>query len=523
MATRTPLFPRTTLVLSTCAAVLGCQPSLPSIGGGRGDPGAPPREPHVLLEPDTPLDAAPPVLRARVVPGEDAVADPSRVLFVRGHVGDAHVRQVEDGDLSQALTERILPVVTWPLDDGSVVLAPAQALEPGVTYGVLSGDPPLGVDVRIAAEDTVPLLHHTWPPLDAPAGPFAVLCGDDPLDMPPSHLTLAPGDVPAEMTSGVLGALGSLGARCLRIDAAFASTSAGPVDNPSSSEEAPPVAVPPALVELEGGSLVRLEPVLIPLSAPTEPPPAPEPLACAPAEIPFGPGCARVTDDRLFVATPEVPLLWVVRSRAAGGEIVRATAAGEPWVLHGLTPASVADVTLVAIDAFGHPDQAAFTIFTEPPMPHVVITEVLANPLGAEPDQEWIEIYNDGLAPADLTGHVLADLGGTTPLPPAILEPGAFALIVNETFVEDDEIDPAPAPGTALLHVAKLGKDGLKNDGEPVKLLDAGGTAISRFPMSPKPKPGQSVARVTPSAPDGVASSFAVSTPTPGAPGTPQQ
>ena len=35
-------------------------------------------------------------------------------------------------------------------------------------------------------------------------------------------------------------------------------------------------------------------------------------------------------------------------------------------------------------------------------MPHVVINEVLANPVGGEPAQEWVELYNDGRAPAVL-------------------------------------------------------------------------------------------------------------------------
>lgn len=525
MITLPPRFPRLRrlarhlLVLSGCAA-LGCQPSLPWPPDHRAGPGEAPGEPHVLLEPDSPLEAAPPVLRARIVPGDDGAADPSRVLFVRGHVGDAHVRQVENGEVSQALTERILPAVAWAAGDGSAVIAPIGPLDPGATYGILSGDPPLGADVRVAPSDPVPILRHAWPPADAPAGPFAVFCGDADLETAPPRVVLDPGDVPAVLNIGVFEALG---ARCLRVD--VAGPPGAPVTPASTrspdpdADTASPAAVPPPLLDLGAGALVRLEPAPIALGAPAVPPPPPASLACAPPDIPFGPGCALVADDRLFVTTPDAPLLWAVRSRAAGGETVRATRAGEPWVLHGLTPGAPADIALVALDAFRRATRGRLLVVTEPPMPHVVISEVLANPLGAEPDQEWIELYNDGLAPADLTGHVLADLGGATPLPPAVLAPGAFALVVNETFVEDDEIDPVPAPGTALLRVPELGKDGLKNDGEPWKLVDAGGAVISRFPMAPKPKPGQSLARVSPSAPDGVASSFAVSTPTPGAPG----
>jgi hypothetical protein len=69
-----------------------------------------------------------------------------------------------------------------------------------------------------------------------------------------------------------------------------------------------------------------------------------------------------------------------------------------------------------------------------------------------------------------------------------------------------------------LVRVEKLGKNGLSNSGEPLKLSRHDGTVISRFPALPKPKAGASVARVTPEAPDGEESSFVLSTaPTPGA------
>lgn len=513
---------RAALSAGTLAAALlapGCQPSLPAGLSGRADPAALPREPEVALDPQSPFDAAPPVLRAHIFPEEGAEVDASRVLFVRGHVGDGHVRQVEHGDLSQALQDRILPSVSWSLDDGSVVLAPALALDPGVTYGVLSGDPPLGEDIRVLSADAAPLLRRVWPPPGAAAGPFAVLCGEGELAPPPPQITVGPGEIEAAVT---IGAVDSIGERCLRInipysdnEAVSVSTGAGATD----AEGAPRTAVPPPVFTLSGGELVRLDPAPISLGPP---PVAPEvtPLDCPAPGVPFGPGCARVADDRVFITTPDAALLWAVRT-AGGAETVRATQPGEPWVLHGLTPGAATILHAAALDAGGRMVRFDLSVFTSPPLPHVVISEVLANPLGPEPDQEWIELVNDGLAAADLAGYVLGDIGGETALPPALLEPGARALLVNETFVEDDEIDPPPAPGTLLLRVPKLGKDGLKNDGEPLKLVDAAGEVVSRFPPAPRPKAGQSVARVSPAAPDGVASSFFVAAPTPGAPNSP--
>ncbi|MBK9266298.1 MAG: lamin tail domain-containing protein [Polyangiaceae bacterium] len=151
-------------------------------------------------------------------------------------------------------------------------------------------------------------------------------------------------------------------------------------------------------------------------------------------------------------------------------------------------------------------------------MAHVVLNEVMANPIGPEPHQEWVELYNDGQADAALSGYRILDIGGETVLPEALLPPGQFAVVVNEKFVADDEIDVAPDPSAILVRVPSLGRSGLSNSGELLRLVHPEGHTISRFPALPKPKAGQSVSRRTPSAPDGVSSSFLISEPTPGLP-----
>jgi hypothetical protein len=197
-------------------------------------------------------------------------------------------------------------------------------------------------------------------------------------------------------------------------------------------------------------------------------------------------------------------------------ESVLTTGAGDPFAITGLPPATDVTLDVAAIDAHGTLFRMVSAAVTTAPMPHVIINEVLANPLGPEPASEWVEIVNDGRAPADLGGYSLQDGGGETPLPPATLAPGAFALVVNEAFDEQDCSDPCPAPGTLLLRVLHLGKNGLANSGEALRLRDGDGATVSRFPASPKPKAGQSVARVAPAAPDGLAGSFALAEPSPG-------
>ncbi len=51
-------------------------------------------------------------------------------------------------------------------------------------------------------------------------------------------------------------------------------------------------------------------------------------------------------------------------------------------------------------------------ISTRPPTPlagRVLFSEVMANPPGAQPDQEWFELYNDGGTAFDLTGYRVGD------------------------------------------------------------------------------------------------------------------
>jgi hypothetical protein len=126
------------------------------------------------------------------------------------------------------------------------------------------------------------------------------------------------------------------------------------------------------------------------------------------------------------------------------------------------------------------------------------------------------EIVNDGPATADLDGYVLLVGSGATPLPAATLAPGAFALIVDDQYSAAGGPDEGPAPGTQILMVPHIGKQGLSNEGVALTLLDGDGKAISSFPAKPKPTKGSSVARRTPSAPDALPASFAPAAPSPG-------
>jgi hypothetical protein len=339
-----------------------------------------------------------------------------------------------------------------------------------------------------------------WPPVDGGgAAHVGVWCGAErlpPLDEPAA---LEPGGPEGSLRRGAIG--DGAGEACVRFVA-------GDADEPPDARFVPPPAVgaPDAPFRLDTR----------PLAHDVDAPPVGA-VACEPGEIAFGPGCARVFDDRLLGRGPAAPVLWSVSG--SGLDVVLATAPGDPFVLAPLPPETAVRLAVATADAAGRATWTVARATTGAPAPHVVLNEIMANPLGPEPSQEWIEIVNDGMVAAELAGYVLVDLGGETALPEGLLPPGGYALVVNEAFVEDDGIDPPPLPGTLLLRVPELGNDGLTNAGEPIRLRDADGAEVSRFPAVPKPsKAGLTVIRTAPKAPDGLASSFRVAdVPTPGA------
>ncbi len=152
---------------------------------------------------------------------------------------------------------------------------------------------------------------------------------------------------------------------------------------------------------------------------------------------------------------------------------------------------------------------------------HMNVNEVLANPVGPEPQQEWIEIVNTGAEPVDVGGFELHDGAGAVALPPALMRPGQYALIVREDYDEGLGWDVVPDADVLLLRVSVLGKSGLSNSGEPLWLQDAQGAVASRFPPLSASRQGESWARRSLEAPDDDTTSFAVHAPPGASPGAP--
>lgn len=498
-------------VLALLAAAFSACLSRPPIPGPRPPPSADdepiqPGEP-VSLVPAAPLDAAPPVLWIRV----EMPVDPARIVLIHGRAGSAQVSQVRRGEISRALRATIVPSVIWseepstgsaapsdgPSPEGSIVIAPSEVLVPGDDYTLVSGEPARITAIHIALDDPAPILARMWPPAGASAtSRYAVWCGDMPLPPIDEAAELAPAGPHGRILRGLVD--GDNAERCVRFEA------------PAAADEGAGRGQPPTTISSEE-ELWRLDPRPIEGDAPGHPIP---PLECDPGELAFGPGCALVADDRITVRAPAAPALWAIAG--AGIDRVLVTEEGGSFVLKGFPPASTAALDVITADDRGEIQRSMFTFATQASMPHLLLNEVYANPLGPEPAQEWVEILNDGAMPAELGGHVLIDIGGETILPPGALLPGGFALIVNQTFIEDDGVDPAPEPGSLVVRVPKLGHGGLSNAGEPLSLRDPNNVVLSRSPVGPKTKAGMSLARISPAAPDTQKGSFILGAPTPG-------
>ena len=127
----------------------------------------------------------------------------------------------------------------------------------------------------------------------------------------------------------------------------------------------------------------------------------------------------------------------------------------------------------------------------------LVISEVLANPLGAVPEQQFVELHNPGRTPIATDGLTLHDEQGGDALPPAIIAAGGYALVVGEGY-RTDGADAAPRPGTLLLRLSDryLGGNGIRQSGEAIGLFDEQGRPLSRISTAAiRVADGQSVRR----------------------------
>lgn len=492
--------PRTIALLLTVCSASGCGEPLPSGPSYSAPPpgsGAAPSAVAVetWLEPTAAADAVPRVFRLHIsLPPE--LNEPSDVLLFADALSDYHLRRIRHRDLPNTLIERRLPAVVWRTGPERLALAPAARLEPDAIYSVaLSG---LGLIAELTTEpEGAPFLERFWPPVGvALSAEHVIYCGA-PVDGDAALVELHPGPIAAEWRRGT-----GLGGERPAADHPDAC-----VHLKASGLSVGQVIVPPPAVgaiELDPTPLVHQPLEAAPMSV------------CAPDQIRFGPGCAVVMDDRVQLENVQRSALWSLS--APGLEALVPLSAGARHLFKGLVPEREYTVSITVLDGSGQLVDAAVEIRTEPARAHVVINEVLANPRGAEPAQEWVELFNDGAAPVDLAGFSLQDAAGSTALPAFVLEPGRHVLVASEAYTAEGGTDVAAAAGTPVLRVPELGKNGLSNSGEALQLVDAGGVVVSRFPARAT-KNGVSVARRTPATPDDAPEAFAAHAPPGASPG----
>ena len=409
------------------------------------------------------------------------------VSLYQGTLSSYYLGKLKQGEEPEALASRRIPLVSWRAA-GELVAAPLQPLALG-QYSLVSAR---GLLSELTVTHTLPLLTRLWPPAGSGGLQLAVYCASGETDTPlPSEptLLLEPRQLSVALAPGV-SAAGELRERCLHFSSDIA-LEAGELLVP-----------PPALGEW------ALSPALFSAA----PPLSVTPVTCRAGEQAAGPGCITVADDRAVVRTPVAPVLWVVHT--GRGTLVQVTQSSSPLTIPGLSPGSREPLSGQAFDAAGAARTFDLVVSTAPARERPILSEALADALGPEPQSEWVELFNDGTLAVDLAQYSLQDSGGRTPLPHARLESKAYALLVREDFAPNASDEP-PAAGAQLIRVPALGKSGLANAGERLALLDSAGAECSVLPALAG-KPGQSLARRSPSSRDDDPSAFHLGTPTPG-------
>jgi hypothetical protein len=375
------------------------------------------------------------------------------------------------------LVERELPVAVWGEAD-TIVLAPTGALEVG-SYTVAT--PELGRVVEFTVTESVPVLARLWPPLEVVEGVGPIVYCGDVAGVPAGAFALSPAGVLATLAAGADGA-GRFADRCVHLS----------LLEPVPGE----TLVLPPLLESD----VALDPAPLRYISPQS-----AESSCVESELALGPLCAEIQDDRLVIRAFGAPALLSLAEPAPWLSVVLP---GRSAVLSGLAPNSEHRLAGSVLHQGAGEELVEIVFSTLTRRPHVVIDEVLLDPAGVEGASEWVELTNDGSALVSLAGMSLEDVGGVAALPPVSIAPGERVLLVGEEFGPDPELDVPTSPMARLVGVGELGKGGLSNQGELLRLRDSEGAVISRFPANKSKRAGQSVARRTPDAPDDETGSF---------------
>ncbi len=196
------------------------------------------------------------------------------------------------------------------------------------------------------------------------------------------------------------------------------------------------------------------------------------------------------TTDALVVSlnsndTSEATVPASVTIPAGQSSVTFQIAAVDDLVADGLRNVSLSAKATGYVDAIG-------TIgISDNEVIDMIVSEIMYNPAGSEPRTEWIELFNRGTTPAELSGWILDDEDNTnwSSIPTGILlEPGKLAVLHNGFFGANSSADFRTAwsvPSDALVIGIPWGSldntpSAIAPINENLSLRDAGGTLLDQ-------------------------------------------
>lgn len=214
------------------------------------------------------------------------------------------------------------------------------------------------------------------------------------------------------------------------------------------------------------------------------------------------PGACVLTDDRsvsVRVTSDAAFRLQALLDASVSARLASETSVA--WAQRDLSPGQPVRLELAVFDAAGNTTRMHARLTTQTSLPALAISELRADPIGSEPAQEFVEVWNYGQSPIALRGFSLSDDPLAVPTridSDAVVYPGARALLVADTFDAHDARDVPPKAGALLVRVGKaLGKSGLSNRGAALFLRDPQNRRVSAAPAVPAPRAGVCNVRIT--------------------------
>ncbi len=112
-----------------------------------------------------------------------------------------------------------------------------------------------------------------------------------------------------------------------------------------------------------------------------------------------------------------------------------------------------------------------------PPVGKVLVSEVVFNPSGSEPANEWVELYNGTGADVNLEGWTIGDASSTDVLATTtrVFSAGTFVIVTSSTTLGASLGLPVDA---VVVLPTSIGHNGLGNTGDRVRLINASAVEV---------------------------------------------